>query len=45
MQTIKKDDFGRFDIAATALENNLTIVTKNMSDFQNLGVELFDPTK
>lgn len=30
-------------IAATAHRHNLTIVTRNVSDFQNTGVKLFNP--
>lgn len=30
-------------IAATALEHNLTVVTRNISDFQQAGVKLLDP--
>lgn len=30
-------------IAATALEHGLTLVTHNVSDFRELGVSLFDP--
>jgi predicted nucleic acid-binding protein len=30
-------------IAATALEHNLTLVTRNVRDFAGLGVSLFNP--
>jgi predicted nucleic acid-binding protein len=30
-------------IAATALERGSTVVTRNISDFASLGVELLDP--
>jgi hypothetical protein len=30
-------------LAATAIENNLTLVTKNTKAFANLPVELFNP--
>ena len=30
-------------IAATALEQGMTVVTRNLSDFASLGVELLDP--
>ncbi len=30
-------------LAATAHRHNLTMVTRNISDFQNTGVKLFDP--
>lgn len=30
-------------IAATALEHNLTVVTRNVKDFAGLGVEVFNP--
>jgi predicted nucleic acid-binding protein len=30
-------------IAATALEHALTLVTRNVRDFAELGVTLFDP--
>ena len=30
-------------IAATALEHDLTVVTRNVRDFEGLGVELFNP--
>jgi len=30
-------------IAATALEHELTVVTRNVKDFVGLGVELFNP--
>lgn len=30
-------------IAATALEHNLTLVTRNVKDFMHLGVPLFNP--
>ena len=30
-------------IAATALENGLSLVTRNLSDFEGLGVNLVDP--
>ena len=30
-------------IAATALEHNLTVVTRNVKHFENLGVEIFNP--
>lgn len=30
-------------IAATAMEHNLTLVTRNVKDFAGLGVELFNP--
>jgi predicted nucleic acid-binding protein len=30
-------------IAATALEHDLTIVTRNVSDFEGLGVEILNP--
>lgn len=30
-------------IAATALEHNLTLVTRNVKDFDRLGVEVFNP--
>jgi predicted nucleic acid-binding protein len=30
-------------IAATALEHDLTVVTRNMRDFAGLGVEVFNP--
>lgn len=30
-------------IAATALENGLTLVTRNMKDFAGLGVPVFNP--
>ena len=30
-------------IAATALEQGMTVVTRNVSDFASLGVELLDP--
>lgn len=30
-------------IAATALEHGLTVVTRNVSDFRELGVEILDP--
>ena len=30
-------------IAATALEHGLTLVTHNVSDFRELGVSIFDP--
>lgn len=30
-------------LAATAIENNLTLVTRNTKDFANLPVELFNP--
>jgi predicted nucleic acid-binding protein len=30
-------------IAATALEHELTLVTRNTSDFAGLGVEVFNP--
>jgi predicted nucleic acid-binding protein len=30
-------------IAATALHHNLTIVTRNVKDFEPLGVSLFNP--
>ena len=32
-------------IAATALENDLVLVTRNVSDFEALGVEMLDPWK
>ncbi len=32
-------------IAASALECNLTLVTRNVSDFEGTGVEIFDPWK
>jgi predicted nucleic acid-binding protein len=30
-------------IAATALEHDLTVVTRNVKDFDLLGVTIFDP--
>lgn len=30
-------------IAATALEHDLTVVTRNVKDFANLGVKIFNP--
>jgi toxin FitB len=30
-------------IAATALEHDLTVVTRNVKDFAGLGVALFNP--
>ncbi len=30
-------------IAATALEHDLTVVTRNVADFANLGVDIFNP--
>ena len=30
-------------IAATAIEHRMTIVTRNVSDFSQLGVKIFDP--
>ena len=30
-------------IAAVAIANRLTVVTRNVRDFENLGVLLFDP--
>lgn len=30
-------------VAATALEHGLTVVTRNLRDFQHAGVSLFDP--
>ena len=30
-------------IAATALEHNLIVVTRNVRDFADLGIELFNP--
>ncbi|MEQ6896856.1 hypothetical protein [Microbacterium sp. KR10-403] len=30
-------------IAATALHHNLTVVTRNLTDFASLGVRVFDP--
>ena len=30
-------------IAATALEHNLTVVTRNVKDFADLGVKIFNP--
>jgi predicted nucleic acid-binding protein len=30
-------------IAATALENDLTVVTRNVKDFAGLGVVVFNP--
>jgi predicted nucleic acid-binding protein len=30
-------------IAATALEHGLTVATRNVRDFADLGVQLFDP--
>ncbi len=30
-------------IAATALTNDLTLVTRNIGDFEGIGVQLFDP--
>ena len=30
-------------IAATAAEHNLTLVTRNVKDFEGLGVTVFDP--
>lgn len=30
-------------LAATAFRHNLTVVTRNVSDFQNTGVKLFNP--
>ena len=30
-------------IAATALEHGLTVVTRNVKDFDTLGVAIFDP--
>jgi predicted nucleic acid-binding protein len=30
-------------IAATALEQNLTLVTRNVDDFKNIGILLFNP--
>jgi predicted nucleic acid-binding protein len=30
-------------IAATAMEHDLTVVTRNVRDFEGLGVELFNP--
>jgi predicted nucleic acid-binding protein len=30
-------------IAATALEHDLTVVTRNIKDFKSLGVDIFDP--
>jgi toxin FitB len=30
-------------IAATALEHDLTVVTRNLKDFDGLGVEIIDP--
>jgi toxin FitB len=32
-------------IAATALVHRMTVVTRNVSDFQPMGVDLFDPWK
>ena len=31
-------------IAATALEHDLTVVTRNVRDFEGLGVEVFNPS-
>ena len=30
-------------IAATAIVNNLIVVTRNVRDFRHLGVELYNP--
>jgi len=30
-------------IAATALEHSLIVVTRNVGDFEGMGVELFNP--
>jgi len=30
-------------IAATAIEHSLKVVTRNVKDFANLGVDIFDP--
>ena len=30
-------------IAATALEHDLTLVTRNVKDFEGLGITVFDP--
>ena len=30
-------------IAATAIVNNLTVVSRNVRDFERLGVEVFNP--
>lgn len=30
-------------IAATAVEHDLAVVTRNVRDFADLGVEIFDP--
>lgn len=30
-------------IAATALEHDLTLVTRNVKDFEGLGITIFDP--
>jgi predicted nucleic acid-binding protein len=30
-------------IAATVLEHDLTVVTRNIKDSQSLGVKIFDP--
>lgn len=43
-KTIPKLKLGDAIIAATALTNHLTLITRNTSDFQNIpGLELFNP--
>ncbi len=32
-------------LAATALHHNLTVVTRNVTDFRNFGVDIFNPFK
>ena len=36
-------DLGDVLIAGTAMAHNLTVATRNVTDFETLGVEVFDP--